>query len=111
LVLKEKEEMKKQENILRRDIIAIETLRSQVPQADCVASDVLLASEISKDKRNELDKHARELVTLSMAFVEKKKNYMRLIRRLLFLGVYSLMLILQKNGTVVYDIESRLRLN
>jgi hypothetical protein len=102
------EEILKREKQLRRDISAIETLRSHIPNADNLASDVLLASEITKDERNELDRHARELVANAEAFVAKKKNYVKLIAVVSFFWIYCLTLVLQRNSTAIYEIESRL---
>jgi hypothetical protein len=102
-----KEEIRRREKYLRRDISAIETLRSHIPNTDNLASDVLLASEITKDKRNELDRHSRELVANAQAFVEKKKNYVKLIAVISFFGLYCFTLVLQRNGTAMYEIESR----
>jgi hypothetical protein len=102
-----REEIGRREKHLRRDISAIETLRSNIPNTDNLASDMLLASKIKEDKRNELDRHARELVASAQAFVEKKKNYVKLIAVISFFGLYCFTLVLQRNGTAMYEIESR----
>jgi hypothetical protein len=106
LVSVEEEELNRTK-LVRRELQAIENLRSQITCSNSLVSEILLASEIEKDSRSQKVKDAQALVMMARAFILKKANYLRLGSLLFFFIIYSVTLFLQRAGTSTYEIESR----
>ena len=88
-----------------RDIQAIESLLSQIPQEKSLAAQVLTAAEIDNDIALKFQSHAAEILELARSKLQKRANYINLATTLTFFLLYSYTMMLQSTSS--FEIESR----
>lgn len=93
--------------ILRRDIRALDSMIAKMSVERNLAAEIFMASEIEQDEEIKLHSHARELITLAKAQIKRRRNYITLFGLLFFFGLYCTAILLQREGSAAYDVESR----
>ena len=92
---------------LNRNIQAIDALCARIPLSRNLASEILLTSQMNQKEINVLEAHSKELLSLARKKIERKQNYIKLISLILFFSLYATVLILQRQDSPSYDIQSR----
>jgi hypothetical protein len=93
--------------ILRRDIRALDSMISKSSHEKHLAAEIFMAAEIEQDDEVRLQSHARDLMTVAKAHVERRWNYIKLFGLLIFFALYCTALLLQRGDSRAYDIQSR----
>ena len=92
---------------LNRNVQALDALCSRIPLSQNLASEFLLTSQLNRKEINVLENHSKELLPLAGKKIERKQNYIKLISLLLFFSLYATVLILQRQDSPSYEIQSR----
>ena len=93
--------------LLRRDIRALDSMISKNSHEKNLAAEIFMAAEIEGDDEIKLQSHARALMGMAKAHIERRHNYMNLFGILIFFALYCVAIMLQRADSAAYDVESR----
>ena len=106
--LAKKEELEREKKrTIHNDIRALEMLASKVPLAKNLATEIVLASQVESSLTNLNEREAAGLLTLARRRQIKRENYINLASLLTFFALYSILLLIQRDQTAAFHVESR----
>lgn len=93
--------------LLRQDIRGLDSMITKMSHEKNLAAEIFMAAEIESDDEIKLQSHARALMGMAKAHIERRKKYLNLFGILIFFTLYCVAIMLQRDGSAAYDVESR----